>query len=45
MQGGRAICGKFSSMLQARMIDELHLASSKDLHGGNCRLRLIISMK
>lgn len=30
--------------LQARMIVELRLASSKDLHGENCRLRLIISM-
>jgi hypothetical protein len=30
---------------QVRMIDELHLASSKDLHGENYRLQLIVSMK
>ena len=27
------------------MIDELHLASSKDLPGGNYKLQLIISVK
>ena len=31
--------------LQVRMIGELLLASSKDLHGESCRLPLIISMK
>jgi hypothetical protein len=30
---------------QVRMIDELHLASSKDLPGGNYKSQLIISVK
>jgi hypothetical protein len=43
------VCVELSVLLfyepQVRMTDELHLASSKDLPGGNYKLQLIISVK